>query len=55
MSIFDLLDYCADPTHRFDAVDITGYYFPDYSADEATVPSDKFVNKSNTAHSNSDS
>lgn len=43
MSLNALLDYCAHPDHRFDAVDITGYYFPDYSADEATVPPDKYV------------
>jgi len=43
MSLFQLLDYCADPAHRFDAVDITGYYFPNYSASEATVPPDQFV------------
>jgi sugar phosphate isomerase/epimerase len=43
MSLFQLLEYCADRLHRFDAADITGYYFPGYSATEATVPPDKFV------------
>lgn len=43
MSLPQLLDYCADPEHRFDAVDITGYYFPNYSATEATVPPNLFV------------
>ncbi len=43
MSLVQLLEYCADPKHRFDAVDLTGYYFPNYSATEATVPPDKFV------------
>ena len=28
MSLFELVDYCAE--NGFDAVDITGYYFPDY-------------------------
>jgi sugar phosphate isomerase/epimerase len=48
MTLFELLDYCADPAHRFDAVDVTGYYFPNYSASEATVPSDKFVDELKT-------
>lgn len=43
MSLDQLLDYCADPAHRFDAVDITGYYFPNYSANDASVPPDRFV------------
>jgi sugar phosphate isomerase/epimerase len=43
MTLDQLLDYCVDPAHRFDAVDITGYYFPNYSATEATVPPDRFV------------
>lgn len=43
MTLPGLLDYCADPAHRFDAVDLTGYYFPNYSATEATVPPDRFV------------
>ena len=37
MSLFDLIDYCAD--NGFDAVDITGYYFPDYPS----VPTDEFI------------
>lgn len=45
MSIFELLDYCVDPQHRFDAVDITAYYFPNYSSSEATVPADSFVDE----------
>jgi sugar phosphate isomerase/epimerase len=45
MTLFELLDYCVDPAHRFDSVDITGYYFPNYSASEATVPPDKFVDE----------
>ncbi|MDA0349389.1 MAG: sugar phosphate isomerase/epimerase [Verrucomicrobia bacterium] len=43
MTLFELLDYCAHPDHRFDAVDITGYYFPNYSSKEATTPPDNFV------------
>lgn len=43
MTLDQLLDYCVDPAHRFDAVDITGYYFPNYSADEASIPPDRFV------------
>ncbi len=43
MSLDQLLDYCVDPAHRFDAVDITGYYFPNYSANDASVPTDQFV------------
>lgn len=38
MSLIDLIDYAA--THGFDAVDLTGYYFPDYPA----VPSDEYIN-----------
>ena len=45
MTLFELLDYCVDPGHRFDAVDITGYYFPNYSASEASVPPDAFVDE----------
>ncbi len=45
MTLFELLDYCVDPAHRFEAIDITGYYFPNYSASEATVPPDKFVDE----------
>jgi hypothetical protein len=28
MSLMTLLDWCADPAHKFDAIDATGYYFP---------------------------
>ena len=45
MTLQQLLDYCVDPEHTFDAVDITGYYFPNYSASEATVPPDAFVDE----------
>ncbi|HET9570265.1 MAG TPA: family 16 glycoside hydrolase [Bacteroidales bacterium] len=38
MSLTDLIDYAA--THGFDAVDLTGYYFPDYPA----IPSDEYIN-----------
>ncbi|MCF8379790.1 MAG: DUF1080 domain-containing protein [Bacteroidales bacterium] len=37
MSLFDLVDYCAE--NGFDAVDLTGYYFPDYPE----IPSDEFI------------
>jgi len=37
MTLFDLLDFCA--AHDFDAVDLTGYYFPGYPA----VPEDSYV------------
>src|SRR5205807_8007128 len=38
MSLFDLLDYCAE--QNFDAVDPTGYFFPGYPK----VPQDKYLN-----------
>src|SRR5262249_27319215 len=38
MSLFDLLDYCAE--QDFDAIDPTGYFFPGYPK----VPTDRFVN-----------
>ncbi len=38
MSLFDLLDYCAE--QNFDAIDPTGYFFPGYPK----VPDDKYVN-----------
>ena len=39
MSLFDLLDFCA--RQNFDAVDLTGYYFPGYPK----VPADEFIFK----------
>src|SRR6476660_3552388 len=38
MSMLDMLDYCAK--QNFDAVDLTGYFFPGYPA----IPSDEFIN-----------
>ena len=38
MSMLDMLDYCAK--QNFDAVDLTGYFFPGLSQ----VPSDEFIN-----------
>lgn len=38
MSLFDLIDYSAE--QGFDAVDLTGYYFPGYPA----IPSDEYLN-----------
>ena len=38
MSLFDLLDFCAE--HDFDAIDPTGYFFPGYPK----VPDDTYVN-----------
>ena len=38
MTLFDLLDYCAE--QNFDAIDPTGYFFPGYPE----VPDDKYVN-----------
>jgi sugar phosphate isomerase/epimerase len=38
MSIFELIDWSS--AHGFDAVDITGYYFPGYPI----VPGDEFIN-----------
>jgi ribosome-associated protein YbcJ (S4-like RNA binding protein) len=38
MTLFDLLDYCAE--QDFDAIDPTGYFFPGYPR----VPSDKYLN-----------
>ena len=37
MSLFDLIDYSAEK--GFDAVDLTGYYFPDYPE----VPGDEYI------------
>src|SRR3954471_20825197 len=37
MSLFDLMDYAAE--NNFDAVDLTGYFFPEYPK----VPSDEFI------------
>jgi sugar phosphate isomerase/epimerase len=37
MSLDDLLEFCSQ--HAFDAVDLTGYYFPGYPA----VPSDEYL------------
>lgn len=37
MNLDDLLDFCAD--NNFDAVDLTGYYFPGYPA----VPEDSYI------------
>lgn len=45
MTLFGLIDYCANPKHRFDAVDITGYYFPGYNKDTASVPTDDFIKR----------
>src|SRR5687767_4055906 len=38
MSLFDLLDFCAE--QNFDAIDPTGYYFPGYPK----VPADAYLN-----------
>lgn len=37
MDLFGLIDYAAE--HGYDAVDLTGYYFPEYPK----VPSDKYI------------
>jgi sugar phosphate isomerase/epimerase len=37
MDLYQLLDFCAE--NQFDAVDITGYYFPGYP----DVPSNEFI------------
>ncbi|MEX0686107.1 MAG: sugar phosphate isomerase/epimerase family protein [Balneolales bacterium] len=37
MDLFDLIDFCS--AHGFDAVDLTGYYFPGYP----DVPPDKYL------------
>ncbi len=39
IDLFDVLDFCAE--HNFDAIDPTGYYFPDYP----DIPSDEFINR----------
>jgi len=38
MSVIELMDWAAE--HGFDAVDLTGYFFPGYP----TVPSDEYIN-----------
>jgi len=45
MTLYGLIDYCADPKHRFDAVDLTGYYFPNYNLNTTAVPPDDFIKK----------
>jgi len=37
ISLYDILNFCAD--NNFDAVDLTGYYFPDYPI----APSDEYI------------
>ena len=39
MTLLDLLDFCAE--HNFDAIDPTGYFFPDYPK----IPTDKYINE----------
>lgn len=39
ITLFALLDFCAE--NNFDAIDITGYYFPGYPE----VPSDEYINQ----------
>jgi sugar phosphate isomerase/epimerase len=39
MNLFQVLDFCV--AHNFDAVDLTGYYFPGYPA----VPADDYIYK----------
>ncbi|MBK5210032.1 MAG: sugar phosphate isomerase/epimerase [Flavobacteriaceae bacterium] len=39
LTLMELLDFCAE--NNFDAIDITGYFFPGYPA----VPSDKYINE----------
>src|SRR3954471_13109981 len=39
ISIFDLLDFCAE--QNFDAVDLTGYFFPGYP----NAPTDEYINQ----------
>ena len=39
IDLFDVLDFCAE--YNFDAIDPTGYYFPDYPE----VPSDDYIMK----------
>jgi sugar phosphate isomerase/epimerase len=39
MSLFDLMDFAAE--NNFDAVDLTGYFFPEYPK----VPTDEFINE----------
>ena len=38
IDLFDVLDFCAE--YNFDAIDPTGYYFPNYP----DVPSDEYIN-----------
>jgi len=39
IDLFDVLDFCAE--YNFDAIDPTGYYFPDYPE----VPTDSYINE----------
>jgi sugar phosphate isomerase/epimerase len=43
LTLFDFVDFCAK--QNFDAVDITGYYFPGYSSDGPGVPTDQYIFK----------
>ncbi|HEY0804276.1 MAG TPA: twin-arginine translocation signal domain-containing protein, partial [Pseudonocardiaceae bacterium] len=45
MDLMKLLDWCADPAHRFDTLDATGYYFPpgNFMGQPFTMPSTKYL------------
>jgi sugar phosphate isomerase/epimerase len=45
MDLMKLLDYCADPAHRFDSLDATGYYFPpgNFMGQPFTMPAASYL------------
>ncbi|HEY4018831.1 MAG TPA: sugar phosphate isomerase/epimerase family protein [Pseudonocardiaceae bacterium] len=45
MDLMKLLDYCADPAHRFDSLDATGYYFPpgNFQGQPFTMPAKSYL------------
>jgi sugar phosphate isomerase/epimerase len=45
MDLMKLLDWCADPAHRFDTLDATGYYFPpgNFMGQPFTMPAASYL------------
>ena len=45
MDLMKLLDWCADPAHRFDTLDATGYYFPpgNFMGQPFTMPARSYL------------
>ncbi|HEY4019177.1 MAG TPA: sugar phosphate isomerase/epimerase [Pseudonocardiaceae bacterium] len=45
MDLMKLLDWCADPAHKFDTLDATGYYFPpgNFMGQPFTMPAESYL------------